>query len=167
MRMFAVLAVTLAAAVPLSAQAAVSVAYEHPERFTDPWLDRDHDARAREAALKGIRQHLESLGQRYLGNGATLRIEVLDVDLAGRFSPLNARAPNVRVMRDTDWPRITLRYTLMRNGKVVAQGEETVKDMDYKVRAEGRFTNDLLRYEKAMLDDWFRARFGEPKQAQR
>jgi hypothetical protein len=167
MRVLAVLALSLSIGVPLSAQAAVTVAYDHPERFTDPWLDRDHDAKAREAALKGIRQHLEQLGQRYLGNGTMLRIEVIDVDLAGRFSPLNARAPNVRVMHDTDWPRIKLRYTLERAGKVMARREEAVMDMNYRVRPEGRYSNDLLRYEKAMLDEWFRSRFGDPSQAQR
>ena len=50
---------------------------------------------------------------------------------------------------------------------LVAQREETVADMNYRVRPEGRYSNDLLRYEKAMLDDWFRSRFGEPSQAQR
>ena len=167
MRVLAVLALSLVAAAPLSAQAAVMVSYDQPDRFTDPWLDRDHDSKAREAALKGIRQHLEQLGQRYLGNGTALRIEVLDVDLAGRFSPISARANNVRVMHDTDWPRIKLRYTLERDGKLVAQREETVADMNYRVRPAGRYSNDLLRYEKAMLDDWFRSRFGDPSQAQR
>jgi hypothetical protein len=167
MRALAVLAASLVTTLPLSAAAAVMVSYDQPERFTDAGLDRDRDARAREAALKGISQHLEQLGQRYFGDGTVLRIEVLDVDLAGRFSPLNARAPNVRVMGDTDWPRIKLRYTLMRDGTAASQREETVVDMNYRARPQGRYSNDLLRYEKAMLDDWFGSRFGNPNQAQR
>jgi hypothetical protein len=137
------------------AQAAVQVAFPSPESYTDASLDRQNDSRAREATLRLIREHLERLGQRHLGRDVTLVVEVLDVDLAGEHEPLRARAYNVRVMRDTTWPRIKLRYVLSRGERVLGQGEETVIDQNYLMHPDAKISSDPLRYEKRMLDNWF------------
>jgi hypothetical protein len=93
--------------------------------------------------------------------GHHLKVEVLDVDLAGtlRQSP---RGASVRVLRaGADWPRIHLRYTLESGGKAAASGDEWVADMDY-ARGVSGFRDSLpLYYEKRMLDAWFKARFGK------
>lgn len=144
--------------VPAAAQ--VTVGFDHPEAYTDAALYRDHGgAKAREPAMQGIRQHLEQLGQRYLRPGQKLTIEILDIDLAGRFEPWRPLATDVRFMRDVTWPRIKLRYTLQDGGIVRATGTETLVDQTYQGRAGPYLTSDPLRYEKAMLEDWFRARF--------
>lgn len=89
-----------------------------------------------------------------------LEIEVLELDLAGRFEPWRARSYDVRSLTDITWPRMTLRYTLTQGGRVTARGEERISDMAYLMTAGMRFDSDSLRYEKKMLDDWFRLRFG-------
>jgi hypothetical protein len=161
MRRLAFLIVTVVAVLVFAAvaRAGVTVTYVHPEAFSDANLRGGYGEKARAPALDGIRQHLERLGQRYLKPDQTLTIEVLDLDLAGRFEPWHANAYDVRYMREITWPRMTLRYTLVQNGVTLAQGEEMISDMTYLMDAGARLSSDSLRYEKTMLDDWFRKRF--------
>ncbi|MBS0322272.1 MAG: DUF3016 domain-containing protein [Proteobacteria bacterium] len=63
-------------------------------------------------------------------------------------------------MTDTTWPRIKLSYSLEQDHKVLKQGTEVVVDMNYLEHINSYPADDPLRYEKHMLDDWFRARFG-------
>ena len=150
----------LAVAVPAAtARAGVAVTYVQPEGFSDANLRGGYGDKARAPALDGIRQHIERLGQRFLKADQSLTIEVLDLDLAGRLEPWRALAYDVRYMRDITWPRLTLRYTLTQGGVALAQGEETIRDMSYLTDVGARRSSDSLRYEKAMLDDWFRRRF--------
>ncbi|MCX7311100.1 MAG: DUF3016 domain-containing protein [Hyphomicrobiales bacterium] len=109
-------------------------------------------------ALDSIRTILKQLGTRYLGRGDKLSITVLDVDLAGM--DLSSMGPSRRrVLTGATPPRITLRYRLMRKGKVVASGEEALSDQMYLSRPGAGLSTDELRFEKEMLDDWFRKKF--------
>jgi hypothetical protein len=53
--------------------------------------------------------------------GQDLKIEITDIDLAGREDPMRRGAMDVRIMDGrTDWPRMRLRYQLEQHGKVIA-----------------------------------------------
>jgi len=151
----------------LPATAEVIVTFDHPETYTDAGLYADFGSKAREPAMRGIKEHLDRLGQRFLRPHQKLTIEVLDIDLAGRFEPWRALASHVRFMRDVTWPRIELRYTFEDNGVVRASGVETVSDLNYQARLGPYLTSDPLRYEKAMLEDWFRQRVVEGRPPRR
>jgi len=148
-----------------AAQAAptVNVTFDRPERFADASVDQYRSEQARLTTIKAIREHLQKLGQQHLQKNQTLEVEFLDIDLAGEFEPLRSRMTNVRVMRSETWPRLKLRYTLLRGDQVVTKGEETLIDMSYLGRADVRASSDLLRYEKALLADWFRERIVQGK----
>jgi hypothetical protein len=105
------------------------------------------------------------LGRTHLRANETLEIEVLDVDLAGRFEGWRPFAYNTRIVRDITWPRIKVRYALRQDDRMLSSGEESITGMNYLMRATAPNYSDPLRYEKAMLDDWFRARFvtGRPR----
>jgi hypothetical protein len=138
------------------AGAAVTVTYVQPDKFSDlPFVTWD-----REDALKTLTEHFTWLGTA-LPPGQDLRIEVTDVDLAGRAIP-NARAGrDLRVLRgQADWPRIELRYTVEQNGQVLKSGEARITDMNYLNHANRYFDSEPLRYEKAMLDEWFEKTIG-------
>ncbi len=165
MRIAAIAVLAGLAALPISAQAAVEVAFVHPERYSDAGLDRGYGPATRDPVLKGIREHLERLGARYLKPNQTLKIDVLDIDLAGRFEWWRPYAYNVRIMRGVTWPRVAMRYTLEENGTTVLSAEEAVMDLNYQMRLGTSLSSDPLRYEKEMLGDWFRNRFGKLKAA--
>ena len=145
-------------AAPLPGRAAVDVVFLHPETYSDASLYNGYGAKGRKPALEGIRDHLQSLGARYLKPGETLRVEVLDIDLAGQFEWWRPYAYDVRVLRDVTWPRMKLRYVLDGKGRRVTCPEDFVSDRVYLMNAAARSSRDPLKYEKSMLDDWFRAR---------
>jgi hypothetical protein len=139
-----------------SANAETVVSFIHPERFTDASLNGGFGPESEQPALTGIARYLESLGGRYLGSHQSLVIEVTNVDLAGQFEPWRKLAYDVRVMRDIYPPRIALRYKLTEEGQLMAEGEAKIVDINYLANPSVRLVQDPLRYEKAMLSDWFR-----------
>lgn len=140
-----------------AARAEVTVSFLEPGRYTDANLQTDRPVGADAAALQALRRQFERLGRR-LPPGRSLRIEVLDVDLAGRYEPWRIQAPHLRVMTDATWPRIRLRYLLEEGGRVLARGEEDVTDRTYLWRAGLARSGDPLQYEQRMLEDWFAQR---------
>lgn len=132
----------------------VEVKFSDAERYADAGNTRWDESNN----LKVLSAHLQQLGARQLPDGQKLSVEVLDVDLAGEKRW--RRGNEVRIIRgQADWPRITLRYTLQdADGKTLRQTQETVSDMSYRDHVE-LGDNDPLRYEKRMLDDWFRKTF--------
>jgi hypothetical protein len=139
-----------------SAGAAVTVTYVQPDRFSDvPFVTWE-----REDMLKDLTEHFTKLGNS-LPPGQDLRIDVLDVDLAGRAIPSARMGRDIRVMNGrADWPRIQLRFSLEQNGQVLKSGEAQLSDMNYQNHSVRYFDSEPLRYEKQMIDDWFEKTIG-------
>lgn len=136
-----------------SATAGANVTFVHPESYTDmPFATQD-----RERVLKDLTEFFDKLAAG-LPAGQDLKIEVLDLDLAGRLRPNYRGNQDVRIMRGgADWPRIHLRYTLSAGGQVLRSGDERLSDMTYLDRpSNARDSGDTLHYEKRMIDDWFK-----------
>lgn len=146
--------VVLAASATLAAgaaSAATTVTFVEPDKFTDVPFSQIE----RERLLEQLRSHFEKLGATLPG-GQDLRIEVTDVDLAGITRPTSSR-PDMRILNGrADWPRITLRYAVEQGGQVLKSGEERVADMNYMQQINPTTSDTALRYEKQMLDKWFR-----------
>jgi hypothetical protein len=147
----------LALAGTASAAPNLSVTFVHPENYADAGYSRSYASEKERAELqRDIEQHLQTLAQRGLHPGETLKIEVLDIDLAGQFEPFRFRTGNdVRIVRDVAWPRMKLRYTLTQGDQVTASREEQISDMNFLTSINRYSSSDRLRYEKAMLDEWF------------
>ncbi|TFW09855.1 DUF3016 domain-containing protein [Oxalobacteraceae bacterium OM1] len=141
-----------------AANAAVRVNFIHPDRYTD--MDRFSDE-AR-SAMRAIEGDLVQLGKRYLPQDADLRVDILDVDLAGRLRPSAIRGRDVRVDRGiADPPSIRLHYVLEQSGRVVREQEETVRGLAYTGTTDINAANESFPYEKRMLTHWFRERFAQ------
>jgi len=150
---------TLLAATLLTSAAAwaqqVEVSYVKPEQFSDvPFMQLDRDR-----LLKELSAHFAELGKK-LPAGQTLKIEVLDVDLAGRLYP-RRNGDDLRIMRGgADWPHMHLRYALEQDGQLIRSGDDEISNMAYEDRINHYSGSDGLRYEKQMVDDWFNKAFG-------
>ncbi len=146
----------LAAALLLAAGAAcagpATVTFANPDQFAD--MPRESSERAQ--VLADLTDHFGALAAK-LPAGQEMKVEVLDLDLAGRNWPGIWGARDLRVLEGgADWPHIKFRYTIMQDGKVVKSGEEIVQNMDYMWRLNRYSSGDTLRYEKQMLDTWFK-----------
>lgn len=155
MRSFSTLALSLALAAAGLAQAGtVEVSVPPGTIFTDagnrPSQEQDN--------LRVLSEHLQGLGQRLLPAGQTLTVELLDVDLAGDVRP--RRGQDLRIARGgADWPKLTLRYSLLTDGKVVQSGEESISDMDYLNHLPRGRDSEPLSHEKRLLTQWFASHF--------
>ncbi|TFW16113.1 DUF3016 domain-containing protein [Duganella callida] len=146
---FSVLAALLVAS---SAWAEVIVTYTKPDDYTDV----SRSVIERERTLKAFSDYFATLDKK-LPAGQTLKIEVLDIDLAGREYPRRFSGEDIRIMNGgADWPHMHLKYTLEQDGKVIRSGDQQLSNMNYQNRTMGYFDSDPLRYEKQMLDDWFK-----------
>jgi hypothetical protein len=139
-----------------AASAATTVNYVEPDHFSDvpftPW-ERDN-------VLQQITDHFIKLGKE-LPPDQDLRIDVLDVDLAGREIPNARNGRDIRIVKGAaDWPRMRLRYAIEQNGQVIKNGEAQIQDMNYQNHLNRYFDSDPLRYEKQMIDDWFEKTIG-------
>lgn len=124
---------------------------------TDNYFDLPFASWDRDTMLKDLEEAFTRLGKR-LPENEELRIEVTDFDPAGRIRH-TGRVPELRVMTGrADWPRVSLNYTHLRDGQVVASGTEALSDMNYLQRFNRYTDSDTLRYEKRMIDDWFKGR---------
>jgi hypothetical protein len=138
----------------------VTVSFVHPETYSDASLSDGYDLKGEAWTLDEIGRYLEGLGARYLRPQQILTLELLNVDLAGKFEWRSRSSYDVRVLRDVYPPRFTLHYTLAESGRTLIEGQETVVDPNYLANPGIYFhPSDPLRFEKAMLADWLRARF--------
>lgn len=159
MRLTTIAALLLVSAGAAQAGGTVNVSFIEPEHFTDAG---ERSYYYSPATLKVIEQYLHDLGQRYLADGLVLKIDVTDIDLAGWPQPAAGRGQGVRIVRGrADWPRISLRYTLEAIGQPAKQGEETLADLDYTNVLRPSTGDYELRYERLLLETWFKARFVE------
>ena len=135
-----------------SANASVTVDFTQPDRYVDmpfaPW-DKDR-------VMKELQAHFNKLGGQ-LPTGQDLKVEVVDIDLAGRIEPNLRFGHDIRVMKGrADWPAIELRYSIESQGKVLRSGDVRVDDKSYLDHINRYSANESLRYEKRMLDEWFK-----------
>lgn len=143
----------LGVATQSAAAGRVEVRFVEPEHYTD--IGRAPVDRERHLGL--LERHLQALGAR-LPDGQVLRLEVLDVDLAGEERWVG-RHPDLRVLRGrADWPRMQLRYTLIAGGQTLRSGDERLQDMAYLERGGSLGRGEALAYDLRMLDEWFAAR---------
>ena len=147
--------------VALPVHAAVTVSYGDPDRFTDAG-DRNNDPRH---VMQSLEQYLKELGSRYLPAHSDLKIEVLDLDRAGR--PRMNLPTEIRIITGkADMPCIDLNYTLEAENKVLQSRRERVCDPDYLRPLAPQYSqHDPLVYEKRMLEQWFRKRFAKTPQS--
>lgn len=146
---FALLAIV--AAVGAAQAGTVDVSFVEPDKFVDAGR-----------ASWDIKQTTETLADHFKGYAKrlpatqALKVEVTDVDLAGELRPTRD-AHEIRVLRGrADWPRITLRYSLTENGRVLRSGEAKVDDMSYMMQPLRGHAGTALAYERRMLDEWFK-----------
>ncbi len=162
MKSTSALSVTLIAALTLlagNANAGVTVTFTQPEKYSDmPFNSRD-----KENVMADLQRHFDTLGAT-LPAGQDLKVEILDIDLAGRIEPSRRLTQDLRILRGSaDWPIISLRYSLEAQGKVLKSGEDRIADMAYLQGYNHYNSGESLRYEKEMLDRWFKKTLAAPK----
>ncbi len=135
------------------AHAAATVNFIQPDNYADmPSSQSDKDD-----VYKELQHHFQKLAAK-LPAGQDLKIDIRDINLAGSIEPTRISSiGDYRILRGgADWPMIEFKFTIEAAGKVVKSGDARVSDFNY-LRGFNRYSaNEPLRYEKKMLDDWFK-----------
>ena len=148
--------VLIAAAAAAASAGTVDVRFANTGSYTDAGVTTWEA----EANLQTIARHLQAIGQRWLPANQVLKVVVLDVDLAGTVRPFRG-VQEIRVLRGgADFPRMHLQYTLEVDGKTARTGDEGLTDLNYTRHLPGYRDSESLYYEKRMIDEWFKTRFG-------
>lgn len=148
------LSACLLAAAGAAGAGSVQVEFVQPARYADIGDTPSETAHN----LRELERYLQSLGGRYLPANARLKIEMLDVDLAGAMRPAAGPAQVRVITGSADYPRMRLRYTFTADG-AERRGDERLADLDYTRGLANRGDSHALFYEKRMLHAWFKARF--------
>jgi len=161
------LAAPLAAADRPAGSTAVEVTYAEPEKFTDVQDSFGASERPNENYLRLLKEHLQRVGAKRLADGQRLSVTITDIDMAGDFEPWRSpQFQDVRIIKDIYPPRIDLTFQLTdASGAVIAEGERELRDLSFNMRSTGLPTNDSLRHEKALLDDWLRRELRRAKKS--
>jgi hypothetical protein len=154
-RTLSVLTLGLACAASWAGTAEVS--FTDPAKFSDVRDPHGGQQTGYQAALEA---HLKSLADKILATDQSLSIVITDIDLAGEIEPLRPRMEMIRVMRSHTWPHMTLNYTLRDSaGNTLRSASAKISDMDYMGNSRMLSDSDPYRFEKQMLDTWFKREF--------
>lgn len=140
-----------------SAEASVRVNFVNPSQYHD----EDFRSFKRDGIIAELQKEFDRLDRVFIKRGQALSIDVLDIELAGRYEPWRTGFSDVRILRDITPPSFKIRYTLRQGRAIVMRGEETITDMNYLWDPSARTSSERLAHEKRLLRDWFRRRFQE------
>ena len=96
-----------------------------------------------------------------LATGDVLSVRFDEVVLAGSLEPWRSpRLDGVRVISPAYPPRIALWFRWVdANGNVAREGERRLTNLDFQRDPRAASSNDTLRYERALLDEWIDREF--------
>ena len=140
--------------------ALVQVVFSEPQKYTDVKSDYMGGDKERDILLGQLRKHLEDRAAAHVPAGYRLTVTITDVDMAGDFEPGRAlRLGGARIVRTVYPPRINLRFELADvSGGAVKAGQRSLTDLAFMSSPE-IYRNDMLKYEKTLLDDWLDREF--------
>lgn len=139
---------------------AVSVSWTDPAQFSEIKYSGNRWESERGNWVNQLATYLRDEAGQRLARGQTLDVTISDIDRAGRYEPtVRAGMNDVRVVKDLYPPRMTLTFVLKgADGQVVAEGERKLVDNAFLMGTQIN-SNDSLRYEKRLIDDWLRKEF--------
>lgn len=139
----------------------VNVVFNNPEKFTDLKSSSMDSEKDREYLLEQLKEYILERAPDRMADGQTLDITINDVDMAGDYEPwFGARVQDIRIIKDIYPPRIDLNFKLTdADGKVSAEGTRQLRDLNFMMGASSISSNDTLRHEKTLLNNWFSTEF--------
>lgn len=137
----------------------VSVQWTDPAEFSDLRFSGSRWDAERGDWVADLARHVQHRAGTRLPPGQTMDVTITDIQRAGGFEPwLGPNYSHVRMMRDIYPPRMTLQVRITgADGQVLAEGERSLSNLNYlRSSPPSLNSNDSLRHEKRMIDDWLR-----------
>lgn len=136
--------------------AEVEVKWTNPDKYTDIKAGEGHRKKFQEQTFKTLEEHFAKMAK-MLPEQQKLLLDVTNLDLAG---DVNYGIKRIRIIKDIFTPRMKFSYQLLNADNTVAKSEEvSLNDMGFLMHNNLKYRSESLKYEKKMLDDWFRKTF--------
>jgi len=139
----------------------VQVNWDDPAHFTDTRSNLCRNRGGKAEWLGQLARYVQGRADRVVADGRTLKVTITDIQRAGQCEPW--RGPNLddtRIIKDIYPPSISLHFSLAEaDGRVVSEGDRTLRDSAFMHRDTMLNKDDPLRFEKRLLDDWLRKEF--------
>ena len=148
----------------LQCAAEIQVSFDKSRRWADAGMSGDEAT----SNVREIATYIAGIAKRDLPADASFKVEILDVDLAGDRR-LVGRGVWIRHMDGTsDWPNIKVKFALNVPGRPPMEAVDKISGESYLMHGES-LSYDPMRYEKMMIDAWFKYRIveGNPVPAKR
>lgn len=148
----------------LPSVAAINVSFDKSRKYADAGMSGDEAI----SNVRDLATYIAGIAKRDLPVDAEFNVEILDVDLAGDRR-LVGRGVWIRHMSgDADWPNLKVKFTLHVPGRPPMEGIDKISGENYLMHGES-LSYDPMRYEKLMIDQWFKYRIveGNPVPAKR
>ncbi|AWI08414.1 DUF3016 domain-containing protein [Ereboglobus luteus] len=139
----------------------VNVVFNKPEKFTDVKTSSMDSEKDRESLLEQIKEYIQERAPRHMAEGQTLSITINDFDMAGDYEPWRGlHMQDVRIIKDIYPPRIDLEFKLTDSkGAVLSEGTRQLRDLNFMMMTPGIPSNDSLRHEKNLINNWLSTEF--------
>ena len=131
----------------------VSVTWQSPGHYRDVESSGEIQSRFQKRLFKDLTQDLSKQATKVLKNDQKLNMTVTDVDLAGDVRPSFGAGSDIRVVKDIYPPRFKFTYSVVQNGKTVAEGKENITDLGFLDRIQPAFERPF-KYETHLLNNW-------------
>ncbi|HEY5851092.1 MAG TPA: DUF3016 domain-containing protein [Lysobacter sp.] len=149
----------------LPMQGPVNVRWEDPSTFSDIRYSGNRYEAKRGSWVEQLAEHMRKSAEKRLLPGQRLDVDILDIRRAGMYEPWHGPdLDDTRIIREIYPPRmtVTFRHTDA-DGRVLAEGERKLSDNGFMMGSSPVTNNDILRYEKSMIDRWLQKEIGSPQ----
>ena len=139
---------------------AVSVQWTDPAQFSEIKFSGNRWESEQGTWVVDLARYLRDEAGQRLARGQTMDVTITDIDRTGRYEPVvRAAMQDIRIVKDIYPPRMTLRFVVKGpDGQVLGEGEPKLVDHGFLTGTNVN-SNDSLRYEKRLIDDWLRREF--------
>ena len=134
----------------------VDVKYTEPEKFID-FASTLSSKQNYKRLISEFSYQLNRLSRRVLKDGQQLKVNFLDIDMAGRISPNTYDLRSVKI--DTDRSVLNFDFILVdKKGQEIASGHEklTTHSLRFINNRANWFNESQFKYELAMFDKWLK-----------
>ena len=132
------------------------VKWTDPDKYRDIYPGNENRQRFQARTFKELEQYFALLAKK-LPEKQHLKIAVTDVDLAG---DVHWGRQEIRIIKQIYAPRMAFTYQLFSaDNTLLSSADVNIKDMNFMTGSRLRHRNQVLSYEKNMLDDWFKKTF--------
>lgn len=134
----------------------ITIIWHEPDNYRDVEATNGIDSKYLTRVLTDFEKFFHKELVNYLKPKQSIKVTVFDIDLAGDIRPMLIQGSDVRLVSSMYPPMMDLEYQVLgHDGSIIKKSRKRLKDLAFNF-SSSISSNTALRYEKAMLQRWFK-----------